>query len=112
MALRIEQKHVFFNLLIVITGVWSQSNSQFAFVNDKVPPKGTTLNGRNLLPGEQILSFKSWPHLEGRKNETDRVASLENVSIHLDTYIETKNLLQTWHCNSLLTEELFIKDRN
>ena len=45
---------------------------------------GPTLKGKNLLLWEQIFSFKCRPSTEkGGKNENDRVASPESVTIHL-----------------------------
>ena len=44
---------------------------------------GVYLKGKNLLLGEQILSFKSDPIEKRDKDENGRVASPESVSIHL-----------------------------
>ena len=41
----------------------------------KSQKNGSTLEEKNLLLGEQILFFKSRPHLEGRENQNSRVAS-------------------------------------
>ena len=46
---------------------------------------GLTLKGKNLLPGEQILSFKSRPLLEGNRKPK------KNVSFY-------KNGKRTWRC--------------
>ena len=46
---------------------------------------GSTLEGKNLLLREQILSCKSWPPLAYRgKNQNGRVDSPESVPIHLN----------------------------
>ena len=47
-----------------------------------LPKMGSTLKGKNLLPAEQILFFKSRPLMMEGKNENDRVISHEIVPIH------------------------------
>ena len=44
--------------------------------------KGSTLEGKNLLQEEQILSFKSWPSFRREVNENKGVASPESLPIH------------------------------
>ena len=55
-----------------------------ASLDEALLKRGSTLKGKNLLLEEQILSFKSWPHWEGKeaKNENGRVVSPEIVPIH------------------------------
>ena len=49
---------------------------------------GSSLNGKNLLPEEQILSIKSCPQLKkGGKTDTGRVVSPEIGSIYLNMLI-------------------------
>ena len=43
----------------------------------------STLKGKNLLLGKQILSFNSRSLREGGQNGTDRVASPENIPMHI-----------------------------
>ena len=38
-----------------------------------------------MLLGEQILSLRVYPYWKEGKNETGRVASLENVPVHFKT---------------------------
>ena len=50
----------------------------------KLFQKGSTLKGKNLLLKEQIHSFKSWPHSKSGKNENDKAAFPESISVHFE----------------------------
>ena len=55
-------------------------------------PWGSTIKRKNLLPEEQILSFKSWPSLDEDQLAV-RSASYGNVSILPNIHSEDSNQL-------------------